>query len=113
LTTEAEILINWTALSSPGDGYSDVVAYNLQWDKGTTGTSWFDLYGVVPTATLLSFTLTSDIVPGEDYQFKIRAGNVHGFGPFSNVFTIKAAGIPSKVDVPVTSIDASTGSLKI
>lgn len=34
-TTESEIIINWTALGSPEDGYSPVIAYNLQWDKGS------------------------------------------------------------------------------
>lgn len=113
LTTEAEIIINWTALSSPGDGYSSIIAYNLQFDKGTNGVTWYDLYGVVPTATLLSFTLTSDIVPGGKYLFRIRAGNVHGFGSFSNAFTIMAAGKPFKANTPTTSIDAATGKLEI
>jgi hypothetical protein len=48
-----------------------------------SGNVWYDLYGVVPTATLLSFTLTSDIVPGQSYQFRIRAENIHGWGSFS------------------------------
>ena len=90
-----------------------MIAYNLQWDKGTSGISWYDLYGVVPTATLLSFTLTSEIYPGETYEFKIRAANIHGWGAFSTALKIKAAGIPSQVSTPVTSIDAATGHVKI
>jgi len=113
LTTETEIIIDWTSLASPYDGYAPVIAYNLQWDKGTNGVSWYDLYGVVPTATLLSFTLTSDIVPGGEYEFRIRAGNVHGFGAFTAPFTIMAAGKPFQVSSPITSIDSATGKLKI
>lgn len=67
----------------------------------------------MPTATLLSFTLTSEIHPGETYEFKIRAANIHGWGTFGTVLKIKAAGIPSQVSVPVTSIDATTGHIKI
>lgn len=52
---------------NPDDGYSPIIAYNLEWDKGTDGISWYDLYGVVPTATLLSFALTTDITPADTY----------------------------------------------
>ena len=57
--------------------------------------------------------LTSEVVPGESYSFKIRAANIHGFGDFSSVVSIKAAGIPSKVETVVTSIDPATGGVKI
>jgi len=67
----------------------------------------------VPTSTLLSFTLTSDIYPGKTYGFKIRAANIHGWGTFGTVLNIKAAGIPSQMSAPVTSIDATTGHVRI
>jgi hypothetical protein len=93
-----------------------VSSYNLQWDKGTYGTSsagWFDLYGTSPAATATTFTLTSDITAGKTYYFRIRATNVHGSGTWSTTSTIKAAGIPTAPVVLVTSIVASTGKVRL
>jgi len=112
-TVEAEIIIDWVALANPEDGYATIAAYNLQWDKGTGGFQWYDLYGVVPTATLLQFSLTTEIVNGGVYQFKVRAANIHGWGEFSPVTTIKAAKIPEQVISVVTSIDPLTGGVLI
>ena len=114
-TTEVSILIDWIALSIPENGYSDVTAYNLQWDKGTYGSStiWYDLYGTAPPQTSIAFTLTSDISAGVTYYFRIRAINVHGEGLWSNETTIKAAGIPSTPATISTSIVTSNGKVRI
>jgi hypothetical protein len=44
-TTEHAIIIDWVALAAPDNGDSDIVTYNLQWDKGTSSSQWYDLYG--------------------------------------------------------------------
>lgn len=43
----------------------------------------------------------------------MRARNAFGWGSFSNAYTIKAATLPSQVLTPTTSIDATTGGIKI
>lgn len=112
-TTDIAIIVNWLALSSPENGDSDVIAYNLQWDRGSQGANWYDLYGVLPQETAIQFTLTSDIERSETYLFRIRAANVHGYGLFSVPVLIQAAGIPRQPQVPFTSIDLTTQGLKI
>ena len=111
-TTENQIILDWSELNSPDNGDSEIIAYNLQWYKASL-LSWVDLYGVLPSQIDTQFVLTSEVVPGESYSFKIRAANIHGFGDFSSVVSIKAAGIPSKVETVVTSIDPATGGVKI
>jgi hypothetical protein len=57
--------------------------------------------------------LTSNIVRGQTYQFRVRAENNFGWGPFSSVTNIKAAGIPYQMRSLETSIDPATGSVII
>jgi hypothetical protein len=44
---------------------------------------------------------------GANYGFRVRARNIFGWGPTSEVTTIQAAGKPGIPVAPVTSIDAS------
>lgn len=65
-TVENSIVIDWLPLSSPANGDSEVIAYNLQWYKESQG-AWVDLYGVLPQQIDTQFTLTSEIEPGVSY----------------------------------------------
>lgn len=75
--------------------------------------TWTDVVGFDPAFTHLTTTLSSYITSGVTYQFRVRASNIHGFGTFSDVVSIKAAQIPSQVSTPTTSIDNVSGKLKI
>src|SRR5690242_3797157 len=96
-TSTTVIEVGWTALTSPNNGDSSITSYNLQWDAGTSGTTWTDLIGNSPSSTALSYSVTTGITAGSSYQFKVRARNVFGWGSFSPVTTIKAAAKPSQV----------------
>lgn len=89
--TQYALVIKWTALIAPDNGDSVVTSYHLRWFN--TG-SWLDLYGVNPDAVLTEFIVTSNIKRGTTYPFEVRAGNIHGYGPWSDYSYIKAAGIP-------------------
>lgn len=65
------------------------------WDKATSGVTWYNVVGDSPASLLLEATLSTTVIPGNSYQFKVRASNIHGWGDFSSVTTIKAAQIPS------------------
>jgi len=67
----------------------------LQWDEGSLGVSWADLAGFSTASTASTFTVTTGITSGSDYQFRVRAKNIHGWGEFSSILTIQAAGTPS------------------
>jgi hypothetical protein len=44
-TTIYTIVVNWIALDIPENGYSTIESYNLQWDRGTKGVTWYNLIG--------------------------------------------------------------------
>lgn len=95
-------------------GGVQVTSYNLQWDKGTNGVTWYNIIGYSPSSLDLKTTITSEVVGGINYMLKVRAINVHGWAiDFSETVSIKAAQIPSKMTVVTTSIDATTGGIRI
>ena len=76
---------------TPENGDSEVTSYHLQWFYEG---DWLDLYGINPDAALTEFTVTSGIVRGETYEFRVRAANIFGWGDWSDSTFIKSAGIP-------------------
>ena len=112
-TTSQQLVIDWDALINPSNGGATIETYNLQWDSGTSGFLWSDLSGISPLSTALTYTRTTGVSAGSIYNFKVRAKNIHGWGPFSPVGTIKAASSPAQMSAVTTSIDTSTGGVKI
>jgi hypothetical protein len=51
-----------------------------------------------PTNSLATeYTVTSMIVPGGFYRFRVRASNIYGFGVFSNIYRFKASEEPQQL----------------
>ena len=65
---------------------------------GTNGASWFDVVNVLDS----SYTFSENVVPGTVYQFRVRAQNKYGYGPFSLILTTQAANVPAQ-PLPVTT----------
>ena len=97
-TTTTLLRLEWAALLSASDrGGAAITSYNVQWDAGTGGASWTHLQGLGAPALATSISITSEVVPGEAYQVRVRAQNVYGFGDFSAAATISAAEEPAQV----------------
>ena len=90
-----------------------MLSYGLQYDNATAATTWFDVVGLSPASLLTSVIVSTGVVPGSQYAFRVRARNVFGWGPFSPVTYIRAARAPAAPVAPVTAIDAATGGLVI
>jgi len=90
-----------------------VLSYNLQYDNATAATTWFDVIGLSPDSLVTSVIVSTGVVPGSQYAFRVRARNIFGWGQFSDVTYIQAARAPDAPLAPVTSIDAATGGLVI
>lgn len=75
---------------------SEISSYYLQWDKGTNGATWFDLVGLTDVYLDLEYTATyGDIIPGGDYQFRLKAQNEFGLSTeWSPITTITANSRP-------------------
>ena len=84
--------MDWVPLPSlVAMGGKQVFSYNLQWDKGTNLATWYDVLGNTPSSLANTVKLTQNIAGGVTYNFRVRAQNIHGLGPFSTVFGVKAA----------------------
>jgi hypothetical protein len=113
LTGPTQIDVYWDSITTPQDGGSPVLSYHLQYDNGTAATTWYDVVGLAPDSLATSILVSSQLVSGTVYGFRVRARNIFGWGPYSLVTSIKAAREPGTPLAPVTSIDAAAGALAI
>ena len=65
---------------------------------------WFDLTGFESYQTGLSYTNSNLVIAGKEYQVRVRAHNVHGWGPFSQITKIKSTSVPEQPQPPTTLI---------
>jgi hypothetical protein len=110
-TSTTSLHIEWLALvfGQPTGGAS-IDSYHLQWDQGTG--AWADLVGQDGSYQLLTtHTVNSGVVGGEDYRVRVRAHNVHGWGPYSPEGIIYATSVPAQPATVTTS--AATDNIKI
>jgi len=106
LTSETQIQVNWSPLTSSTDtGGSEILSYNLQFDSGTG--LWVDLVGYSSDYSQLTYTVTDGLTKGIAYQFRIRARNIYGWALLlSDPSTIiKTSGVPAQMFTVTTSYD--------
>lgn len=97
-TTTTLLHLDWTAMSTEtAKGGSEITSYNVQWDAGTSGSAWTHLQGHGTASLLTEIEITSGVAGGEDYQVRVRAENVYGFGVWSAATTIYASSVPDQV----------------
>jgi hypothetical protein len=78
------------------------LAYNLWWDANS-GTTNIDLY-----EGLTGSTIVEGLNPGSQYQFKVRARNIYGYGEFSDTIILIPKAVPDMMASPTTSLDYPT-----
>lgn len=74
--------------------------------------TWTDLVGASPYSTDESLVI-SGTTGGTTYQFRVRARNIYGWGDWSDAHSVKAADTPDQMAALTTSVDATTGDVKI
>lgn len=94
LTNTQEIFVTWQGISEPENGNSEVTSYSLEYDAGTNGQSFQALVGYLSDYLGQSYSVTEHITRGENFQFRLRAKNMWGWGVYSEVITILAARRP-------------------
>jgi len=83
LTSEAQIEAEWAALTTPAEtGGATIASYNLEWHAGGPDplATWVSLAGDLSDYPGTSYVVTSGIVRGATYSFRLRARNVWGWG---------------------------------
>jgi len=106
-STTSSLVIEWTALLTSEAGYADASSYNLYWDAGTAGASYVSLVGETSASLLTTYTVSTLVTEGNDYLFKVRAKNVHGWGDFSTVATVTASSVPGTPSAASTAFDSN------
>lgn len=107
-TTTSSIVLDWIAQTTAEGGYATVTSYNLYWDSGTSGATWTSLVGEAIVSTATTYTVSTGITSGSDYQFKLKSKNVHGWGDYSSVTTVTASSVPGTPSAaPATSLDSN------
>lgn len=113
-TGPTQLDVNWTSLILPADnGGSPVLSYNLQYDNATAAVNWTDVVGLSPASVSTQVIVSSTVVSGAMYGFRVRASNIFGWGPYSLVTYIQAAREPGVPIAPTTSIDSVSGGVAI
>ena len=105
-STKTAIGLSYSALTGTNTGGSAILSYELQWDQGT-GT-WASLVGYNPYSTATTFVTPSTLTTGNQYQFKYRAVNALGWGPFSDSVTLTAAGPPDQMAKITTTLSGAS-----
>jgi hypothetical protein len=113
LTGPTQLDVYWSALDLISAGGSPVLSYHLQFDNSTAATTWIDVIGLAPDSMLLTVIVSTEIESGQQYGFRVRARNIFGWGPYSQVIYNQAAREPGVPIAPVTSIDPATGGVVI
>lgn len=58
-TGPTQIDVYWSPIVTPQDGGSPVISYHLQYDNGTSATTWLDVVGLAPDSLATSIIVSS------------------------------------------------------
>ena len=106
-TDDTQIHVQWQALTGDDTGGESITFYEVSWDMGNGGSS-FSLLKLEPAGSFTyTYTQSSGINPGQDYQFKYRAYNKHGIGGYSAIATIEASTVPNQLAAASTTNSSS------
>jgi hypothetical protein len=103
--SDRSITLRWDAMLAPASGNSDVLGYNIFWDMGSGNAASVELANVSSS----TYT-TSQVVTGRIYQLKVRARNLYGYGPFSEIVPSSAISVPQKSSTPIVSKDPTNST---
>jgi len=104
LTTDKSIYLSWTPITSSNDtGAQPILSYSLEWDQATG--NWTSIIGNPSKSLALNIVITTGVVPGITYSFRLRALNINGWGAYSSIITVVPSTRPSKMTPAISSIE--------
>jgi len=106
--SQTSIQIVWDAPLS--DGSTPITDFNVWWDNGAENGVYVEL--TASTGNLLTYTVSTGLVTGNSYSFKVRAKNFVGQSAYSEVLVVVAALLPGQPTAP-TKFSASISQITI
>jgi hypothetical protein len=100
LTSESQIELLWTTLDPTKQGDSTMLSYSLEVFRDPT---WEITIGFTSNSLATRDVVSSLIVAGNNYKFRIRAKNIHGWGAYSAESTIRASDRPDAMSAVTTA----------
>ena len=94
-------------MTEPADtGDSEILSYDLQYDQGVG--DWISIVGATSHYPLTEVFLTDNLVPGGQYQFRIRALNIYGWSSdySSPYIVLEAAEEPAQMQSVTLEYDS-------
>jgi hypothetical protein len=99
-STDEILYIFWHPIVTTAQtGASPILSYSLEWDQASD--NWLE----VSNADSLSFTLSSGVQQGVTQQFRLRAINQYGAGPYSLISSTVPAAVPVQMSPVRTEVD--------
>jgi hypothetical protein len=83
------IKLSWTALNAnTEDGRDTITYYQLDWDSGTSQTTWTELTSSGTATTFTHSSGESIFDPTKQFRYRVRAKNGVGSGPYSPLLIV-------------------------
>jgi hypothetical protein len=106
-STETTLTIVWSALSGNlNTGNSAILAYEVYWDANT------GIANILLHDANSLIDLVERLEPGYTYEFKVRARNIYGYGPFSDSSFLIPDAEPATMDAPTTTLQYQTVQIR-
>lgn len=100
-STASSLQINWVGLYTPEEtGNSEILGFQLFWDANS-GSANIKLFEAQPNEFTYS---VHSLVAGLEYQFKVRAENIYGYGDFSELEVVIPDAVPAMMNAITTSM---------
>ena len=85
----------------------------MQWDLGNGDGLYEHLAGYSSDFLSTTFTVTSGIVAGVEYSFRVRAKNQWGWSDYSDILKATPSTIPDQMEKVVTQVNDTSGDVII
>jgi len=122
-TSASQIEVAWSPLATDAErggvlGEVAITSYHVEWDAGTPTGPWAELVGLSSAYVATTYTTSpSDpaqvLTAGSTYRFRVRAQNAQGWGAYSSLVSILAAGVPAQMAMVTVTDNAGVPSVSI
>ena len=102
--TDVQVSVYWDPIvTDQHTGAVPILSYSLEWDQAAD--NWVSLHGSDTNSLDLFFLASNGVQEGLVHQFRLRAKNQYGWGPYSLLAQIIPCREPEEMAAATTIID--------